>query len=134
MTVPSFGVRLGTLPRVLTHLVVATLAACGNTPPGAPPAAPEPAASTTPMPPIRIGIALGGGAAKGFAHIGVIKMLEANGFGPAVVAGTSAGSVVGALYASGMDAFALQEKAVALDEGKIRDLQFSTGGANPADR
>jgi len=55
-------------------------------------------------------------------------MLEANGFTPAVVAGTSAGSVVGALYASGMDAFALQEKAVALDEFKIRDLQWSSGG------
>lgn len=73
-------------------------------------------------------MALGGGAAKGFAHIGVIKMLEANGFTPAVVSGTSAGSVVGALYASGMNAFELQEKAVALDEAKIRDLQLSSGG------
>jgi NTE family protein len=80
------------------------------------------------MPAIKVGIALGGGAAKGFAHIGVIKMLEANGFAPAVVAGTSAGSVVGALYASGMNAFELQEKAVALDEAKIRDLQLSSGG------
>lgn len=80
------------------------------------------------MPPIKVGIALGGGAAKGFAHIGVIKMLEANGLAPAVVAGTSAGSVVGALYASGMNAFELQEKAVALDEVRIRDLQLSSGG------
>lgn len=56
---------------------------------------------------------------KGFAHIGVIKMLEANGLAPAVVSGTSAGSVVGALYASGMNAFELQEKAVALDETRI---------------
>ncbi|CAM4106469.1 NTE family protein [Paracidovorax anthurii] len=80
------------------------------------------------MPAIKIGIALGGGAAKGFAHIGVIKMLEANGLAPAVVAGTSAGSVVGALYASGMNAFELQEKAVALDEASIRDLQLSSGG------
>jgi NTE family protein len=55
-------------------------------------------------------------------------MLEANGIAPAVVAGTSAGSVVGALYASGMNAFELQEKAVALDEAKIRDLQLSSGG------
>jgi NTE family protein len=55
-------------------------------------------------------------------------MLEANGFAPAVVAGTSAGSVVGALYASGMNAFEMQEKAVALDEAKIRDLQLSSGG------
>ena len=45
-------------------------------------------------------------------------MLEANGFTPAVVAGPSAGSVVGALYASGMNAFDLPEKAVALDQAK----------------
>ncbi|OJX35180.1 MAG: Patatin [Burkholderiales bacterium 68-12] len=118
----------GAFPRFLTYLLVATLTACASTPPSTPPAAPEPTASTTPAPPIKIGIALGGGAAKGFAHIGVIKMLEANGFAPAVVAGTSAGSVVGALYASGMNAFELQDKAVALDEARIRDLQFSSGG------
>ena len=128
MTVLSPGTRPGAFPRSLAYVVVVTLAACGSTPPSAPPAAPEPTATTAPTPPIKIGIALGGGAAKGFAHIGVIKMLEANGFTPAVVAGTSAGSVVGALYASGMDAFELQEKAVALDESKIRDLQFSSGG------
>jgi NTE family protein len=112
----------------LACLLVATLAACGSTPPSAPPTAPEPTATTTAAPPIKIGIALGGGAAKGFAHIGVLKMLEANGFAPAVVAGTSAGSVVGAMYASGMNAFELQEKAVALDEARIRDLQWSSGG------
>lgn len=76
----------------------------------------------------RIGLALGGGAAKGFAHIGVIKMLEASGIHPDVVSGTSAGSVVGVLYASGMDAFQLQETAFALDEGKIRDVRFFSGG------
>jgi NTE family protein len=112
------------LSRSLACLAVLGLAACGSNPPApAPEAAP---AATAALP--RIGLALGGGAAKGFAHIGVIKMLEANGLAPAVVAGTSAGSVVGALYASGMDAFALQQKAVALDEGKIRDLQWSSGG------
>lgn len=113
--------------------LVAALAACSSAPSGAAPPAPPPAAAaptspTSPAAPIKIGIALGGGAAKGFAHIGVIKMLEANGLTPAVVSGTSAGSVVGALYASGMDAFELQEKAVALDETRIRDLQFSSGG------
>jgi len=112
------------LSRSLACLALLGLAACGSNPPApAPEAAP---AATAALP--RIGLALGGGAAKGFAHIGVIKMLEANGLAPAVVAGTSAGSVVGALYASGMDAFALQQKAVALDEGKIRDLQWSSGG------
>jgi NTE family protein len=110
------------------------VAACGSAPPAATTAAPAAAAPAAAAPPsssapgIKVGIALGGGAAKGFAHIGVIKMLEANGFAPAVVSGTSAGSVVGALYASGMNAFELQEKAVALDEAKIRDLQLSSGG------
>ncbi len=78
--------------------------------------------------PVRIGLALGGGAAKGFAHIGVIKMLEANGIRADVIAGTSAGSVVGALYASGMDPFQMQERAVALDESSIRDVRLFSGG------
>ena len=111
----------------VTMLAALTLAGCGGTTPGRPDALMQPALSSS-APPVRIGIALGGGAAKGFAHIGVIKMLEANGFAPAVVSGTSAGSVVGALYASGMNAFEMQEKAVALDEAKIRDLQLSSGG------
>ena len=49
----------------------------------------------------RIGLALGGGAARGFAHIGVIEVLEENGIPPDMVTGTSAGSLVAALYASG---------------------------------
>ncbi|MCI5069237.1 patatin-like phospholipase family protein [Acidovorax sp.] len=114
----------------LTLVVAAILgvAACGSAPGPARPNEPTSTAPASQTAPIRIGIALGGGAAKGFAHIGGIKMLEANGFAPAVVSGTSAGSVVGALYASGMNAFEMQEKAVALDEAKIRDLQLSSGG------
>ena len=120
--------RLTVFSRPLVYLGLAALAACGSTPPILSAATPSAIPTTPSGVPIKIGIALGGGAAKGFAHIGVIKMLEANGFTPAVVAGTSAGSVVGALYASGMTAFELQEKAVALDEAKIRDLQWSSGG------
>ena len=85
-------------------------------------------ATPMPAPKIRIGLALGGGAAKGFAHIGVIKMLEANGLRLDVVSGTSAGSVIGALYASGMDAFEMQQQAFALDETKIRDVSLFSGG------
>lgn len=96
------------------------LAAC-STPPPAPltPLAP-------PGPPRqpRIGIALGGGGTKGFAHVGVIKALEAQGLRPDLIAGTSAGSVVGALYASGLDGFALQELAFGLDENKVKDYNL----------
>ena len=70
---------------------------------------------------IKIGLALGGGAARGFAHIGVIKVLEAQGITPDIVVGTSAGSVVGALYAAGNDGFALQRMALKMDESAFTD-------------
>jgi NTE family protein len=50
---------------------------------------------------VRIGLALGGGAVRGAAHIGVLDVLERAGMAPAVLTGTSAGALVGALYAAG---------------------------------
>ena len=50
----------------------------------------------------RIALALGGGAAKGLAHVGVLRGLEEDGIEVAAIAGTSMGSIVGALYARGM--------------------------------
>jgi NTE family protein len=70
---------------------------------------------------IRVGLALGGGAARGFAHIGVIKALEAQGIVPDLVVGTSAGSLVGALYAAGNNGFALHKLALEMDEATISD-------------
>lgn len=117
---------------VLRPLLLASFAvllgACGGSEVVKPTPPPVVVAPLPPPPKIRIGVALGGGAAKGFAHIGVIKMLEANGFQPEVVSGTSAGSVVGAMYASGMDAFAMQKQAFALDETQIRDYSLFSGG------
>lgn len=111
---------------LLPLLAALVLSACFG---GSKPTVPPPVVVSPPAPmKLKIGLALGGGAAKGFAHIGVIKMLEASGIHPDVVAGTSAGSVVGALYASGMDAFALQETAFGLDETKIRDVRLFSGG------
>jgi NTE family protein len=83
-------------------------------------AAPLPAPAPAPRK-IRIGLALGGGAARGFAHIGVIKALEAQGIVPDIVVGTSAGSVVGAMYAAGNTGFALQKAALEMDEATISD-------------
>jgi NTE family protein len=74
-----------------------------------------------------VGLALGGGAARGFAHIGVIKALESQGIFPNLVVGTSAGSVIAALYASGYRGTELQKIALSLDEAAITDwaLPFS---------
>ncbi|MET0981169.1 MAG: patatin-like phospholipase family protein [Telluria sp.] len=104
----------------LIALAALAIAGCGSTPPPAP--APV-AVQAPPAPPkkIRIGLALGGGAARGFAHIGVIKALEAQGIVPEIVVGTSAGSVVGALYASGYNGFRLQHTAMEMDEATISD-------------
>lgn len=113
------------MKKILPACLLALLLAACQSSPTQPLAQPEPA---QPLPQLKIGLALGGGAAKGFAHIGVIKMLEAQGIKPDVISGTSAGSVVGALYAGGMDAFALQTHAFALDEAQIRDVSLFSGG------
>ncbi|OWY40919.1 Patatin [Xenophilus sp. AP218F] len=99
--------------------IAALLAAC-STPQATPPA-------KAPVKP-RIALALGGGAAKGFAHIGVIKVLESAGIVPDIVTGTSAGSVVGSLYASGLNGVQLQARAITLDEADLTDFTLSTKG------
>ncbi|MES2743476.1 MAG: patatin-like phospholipase family protein [Pseudomonadota bacterium] len=109
--------------RRLTLFVLSAvlLAACRTVPAPAPQVEPTP----LPLPPaprkIKIGLVLGGGAARGFAHIGVIKALEAQGIVPDLVVGTSAGAVVGALYAAGNSGFALQKLAFDMDEAAISD-------------
>lgn len=77
---------------------------------------------------LKIGLALGAGAARGFAHIGVIKALEAQGIVPDIVVGSSAGAVVGALYASGLSGFALQKVALEMDESQFSDWTLPDRG------
>jgi NTE family protein len=96
--------------------------------PSAPVAAPAPAPVVPPPRPPRVGLALGGGAARGFAHIGVIQVLEENGLRPDLVTGTSAGSVVAALYASGRSGAALGPMATSMDESAITDWAFPGRG------
>ncbi len=114
------------------------LAAC-TTPAPAPVPPPVAAASAPALPPAppvvkppprppRIGLALGGGAARGFAHIGVIQVLEEQGIKPDLVAGTSAGSLVAALYASGKPGAALAQTAETLDETVFSDWAFPGRG------
>ena len=118
------------------------LAACGTTRPSTelPLAACTPAASVAtasvvevvpppkPTRPPRVALALGGGAARGFAHIGVIEVLEENGIRPDIVTGTSAGSLVAALYASGRTGKELETIAINMDESALTDWSFPGRG------
>ncbi|MEW6694229.1 MAG: patatin-like phospholipase family protein [Pseudomonadota bacterium] len=89
---------------------------------------PRPPDSPAPLPPAppptrppRVGLALGGGAARGFAHIGVIQVLEREGIRPDLVVGTSAGSLVAALHAHGLGGAALEQAALEMEEATIAD-------------
>jgi NTE family protein len=117
------------------------LAGCSSTPkPVAAAAAPAPSAASAPPlavpPPLvvapprrpRVGLALGGGAARGFAHIGVIQALEENGLVPDLVVGTSVGSLVAALYASGKGGRELAVIADAMDETAFADWSYPGRG------
>jgi NTE family protein len=77
----------------------------------------------------KIGLALGGGAARGWAHIGVLDVLNEAGYAPDVIAGTSIGAVVGGCYAAGkLDA--LTEFAASLTKRRVVGLMdFHIGGA-----
>lgn len=111
-------------PRFAISLALcAVLSACGGglTTAPTPPVAVVPTVQPKISKSVKIGLALGGGAARGFAHIGVIKALESQGIVPDIVVGTSAGSVVGALYAAGNNGFALQKIALQMDEAAISD-------------
>ena len=68
-----------------------------------------------------VGLVLGAGAARGFAHVGIIKALEAQGIRPNIVVGSSAGSVIAALLASGANGNDLNRLALNLDEATIAD-------------
>jgi NTE family protein len=118
----SVGCLLGMIALVL-------LSACAGLQPttGALPAQ-DPASVKAP---VKLGLALGGGAARGFAHIGVIQVLEEHGIKPDLVVGTSAGSLVASIYAIGKDGKMLQKIAEDMDEASITDWTlpfFNRGG------
>ena len=75
-----------------------------------------------------VGLVLGAGAARGFAHVGVIKALEAQGIRPDIVVGSSAGSVIATLLASGATGNELNRLALNLDEATIDDWGLPFAG------
>ncbi|MBL0944609.1 MAG: patatin-like phospholipase family protein [Hydrogenophaga sp.] len=114
------------LGRVVGLCALVVLVGCSTAPtvvdlPEPPPAVTPPTPPVVLTRPPRLGLALGGGAARGFAHIGVIQELERAGIRPDLVAGTSAGSLVGTLYASGMNGAELERVALQMQEAEITD-------------
>lgn len=76
----------------------------------------------------KIALVLGSGGARGYAHIGVIQILEKNGIKPDFIVGTSAGSIVGALYASGKTGQELEKIAMSFKASDVRDFTLSIQG------
>jgi NTE family protein len=110
----------------LVLLGVAVLAACASRPSDYNGATAPRAALIVPIKSDRplIALALGGGGVRGFAHVGVIKALEEAGIIADIVAGSSSGAVVAALYAAGYNARSLEELAVGIDKDELVDFTF----------
>ncbi len=75
-----------------------------------------------------IALVLGSGGARGYAHIGVIEVLEQHGIQPDFIVGTSAGSIVGSIYASGKSAIQLRQIALDMKVGDVRDFKIGMKG------
>jgi NTE family protein len=119
------------LIRVLGSAAVVLIAGCSSAPPlpSGPAVTPSgPGAGEVARRAPRLGLALGGGAARGFAHVGVIQVLEQNGIRPDLVVGTSAGSLVAALYASGKGVAELERAALSMEEAALTDWSLPIMG------
>src|SRR5660397_227467 len=97
---------------VLSSLLLLLLASCAGR--DVKPTPVEP-----PRKAVKVALVLGAGAAKGFAHVGVLKVLEANHIPVHMIVGTSVGSFVGSLYAYGYPAYDLQKIAMGLEKEKL---------------
>ncbi len=122
---PTMTLRRLILP--MMAMSAAVLSACANT------TAKETATATTPTPTAQesrpvVALVLGGGGARGFAHIGVIESLEAHGIRPDLVVGTSVGAMVGSVYASGATPAKLVTMADELKETDLIDITPSKQG------
>ncbi len=106
---------------VLSSLLLLLLAACAGR-------EVKPIPVEPPRKAVKVALVLGAGAAKGFAHVGVLKVLEANHVPVHMVVGTSVGSFVGSLYAYGYPAYDLQKIAMGIEKGEIADLTVPDNG------
>lgn len=128
--VPVRSTKIRPSARLLAFAAAASLVACATLPQV--PAARY--AIAAPIVPIKrtghpvVVLALSGGAAHGFAHAGALRVLDANGIRPDGIVGTSAGSVVGALYAGGIRGDALVEAALEVQRSQVIEFTFPNLG------
>ena len=78
---------------------------------------------------LRIGLALGGGSARGLAHIPMLEVFDELGLKPSVIAGCSIGSLIGAAYAGGLSARDIRERAEMLLANRIGAMRYVMGRA-----
>lgn len=118
-----------TAARLAAACLALALAACATLPlpPEHPPRAAPLAVMTKSKGPV-VALVLGGGGARGFAHIGALKVLDQAGVRPDFVVGTSAGSIIGALYAGGIRDDALVRAALSLQREEVLDVVFPHRG------
>jgi len=95
------------------------------------PAPPVPEIQPVEVPPPKIALVLGGGGARGFAHVGVLEVLERAGISVDMVIGTSVGSLIGALYAANPKVANLRRVALALEEGDLFDISLFSASRGP---
>src|SRR5688572_5588064 len=110
--------------RISILLAVTLLAGCATGPREHADLAPPRAMAITPVKAERpvVALVLGAGGSRGFAHVGVIKVLEAAAIEPAIVVGSSSGSVVAALYAGGYRSSALEAMALRVEDHELIDI------------
>lgn len=113
------------VPAVSAVLATLFVSACASTTPT--PTSTISQTVDTPQRPV-VALVLGGGGARGFAHIGVIESLEAHGIRPDLVVGTSVGAMVGSVYASGATPAQLVAMADELKETDLIDISPSKQG------
>ncbi len=88
----------------------------------------QPPPAQPPLKPAKFALVLGAGSSKGFAHVGVLKILESNKIPIHMIIGTSVGSMVGSFYAYGYDAFQLQRLSFSVEKGDVIDLTIPDNG------
>lgn len=117
--------RLVKLLRPVFWVCLLLSVSCATTPPAAVPQPPKPA---------KVALVLGAGASKGFAHVGVLKVLESHRIPIHMVVGTSVGAFVGSLYAYGYSPYDLQAMALAISKDDVVDYIIPDNGFIKGDK